>query len=258
MEKNYHISIIILVFSLFATCCGRVGYGNIESRTCHDSLDLGFRYIIDTITIKDPLLAIYDDELYVMAGRYADDFVKSPHLKDGIHMFHILPRNIREDVMDLFYPYNRTDFTERAMSQLDMAGRGHLHRPWTSRLIFETKMGQVEFYRFMYRPARFLLELVWVDPDRYKGNPYGPDRLFIVDDQSSDSLYQNLSKLDSLECFPRIPRDNEKAHYEITVEPLYSLSTVNQSIIDCEKTESNEKPVLFPKWVAKKYCFPDL
>lgn len=257
MGKFVHISFTFTLFLLFLACCKQSKYSDNYSGSCQNCIDLGCRYFIDTITIKEPLLAVYNDELYLMAERYAKGFIENPRLKEGLQMFHILPHNIRHDVMALCDPSNRTEFAERAMSQISMARSGYLGS-WTSRLIFEKKEGEVELYSFKYKPARFLLELVWVDPERYRVNPYGPDWLPIIKEPSADDSCRYLNKLDSLESVPTKPKDSESAHYVLTVEPLFSLATVNQSIIDFEIGQSNNKPRLFPKRIAKKYCFPDL
>ena len=256
MGRSNHISLTCTLLLLCLVCCKQTKYSNDDSDAYRDSLDLGYRFFIDTITIKEPLLAIYNDELYLMDGKYAESFTENPHLKDGLKMFHILPHNIRQDVMTLFGPSNKSVFTERAMEQLHLAHWGYLGE-WTNTLFFKKKEGQVEFYGFRYIPARFLLELVWVDPERYRDHPYGPGWLFIVQERDIDDLDRYPSKLDSLESVPIKPKDSEKAHYVLTVEPLFSRTTVNQSIKDFAKEHSYYGP-LIPKRTAKKYCFPDL
>lgn len=227
---------------------------------------LGWRFFLDTITINKPCMALYKNELYIMPSDYQHEFVESPGYCEGIKLFRVLPHNIRQDVLSFEkVPANHNDFSCRTLSQLLMAESGHgLYSPYTynnGQVVFERRINDIEFYSFMIQPSRFLVELVWYDPDRYMDNPYGPNFITIIDESKVTDDYAN--KLDSLESVPiRTQRINEP-QYVLTVEPLYSRKSINKYIKDNEAVERwgpfvTWRPKLFSRKYAKKFCLPDL
>jgi hypothetical protein len=185
-----------------------------------------------------------------------------PHSVEAKKVFRILPNNVR---VDLFYvqPSNSSDFTDKVETHLSMAEHGqglYSSAYYGNMVVLDGVVGDIEYYRFKTQPTRFALELFWYDPKRYSDDPYGPDiHIDYADNHESVSF---ISKLDSLESTPMIPKNNEEPHYVLTAEPLFSSDTINKYIKDYFKNEESgnySKDLWqYPKWFINKYCFSDM
>ena len=273
MEKKLLNKVIcfILLFSFSLSCSNDRGISRRNST-------LACRYLIDTLTIDNPVLVVYEDALFIMSRDHITEFASNPYYSESKDQkfFRILPHNVRMDIFDdgLNEFRNNSNFTDRAYEHIKMASsaRSGLYSSicfnYSERTIYEDKVGCVEYYSFNPQPKRFVLELVYYDPQRYKENPYGPHWTFITEESSGPTLFMN--KLDSLESVPIISKEEEEPHYMFTLEPLYSRETINAFIrsndsIKIVRFNLNKghifidlTPKYFTKQFAKKHCFPDL
>ncbi len=249
--------VIQMLILVMLSSCQESNIKSVHYLNTFDDDFLGVRFFMDTITIKKPVLAIYKDALYVMPEKFSHEFVSDPACHEESKVFYILPHNIREDIMSNT-PVNESEFSSRAEGQLSM-GRS-LYSTSHFSTIFDKRIGEVEFYLFDPLPSKFLLELVWYDPGQYINNPYGKNYVALVSDNPDSSFYK--TKLDSLESVPVEPMLEDVPHYILTVEPLYDRETVNNYITKKESIEnispSKKKAILYPKWYAHRFCFPDL
>lgn len=244
------ILILVILSSCQESYIGPVHYLNDFEENC-----LGTRYFLDTISLKDPVLAVYNDALYVMPKSYSTEFVSNPVYQEGIKLFYIFPHNVRQYILDLTNtPDNETEFTSRAEYQLSMGSSLYSIHHFTT--VFDKRVDEVEFYRFDPLPARFLVELVWYDPERFINNPYGPNFITLVSENHDSTVYR--TKLDSLESVPIKPKIEGGAHYILTVEPLYSRETINNHILSKECSSTKRRTMLYSKRYARRFCFPDL
>lgn len=215
--------------------------------------DLGLKYILDTITIKEPRIAVNNDNIFIVAGKYVEEFADNPHKQEGKLIFQIPPMIVRQDLCGIS-PVNSTEFSCRAMNTQSLEQFLFDTDYSTKNVIFDKRIGNVDYYRFRFPPRRFLLELMWYNPHRYTDSfPFGPDISIIMSTQSIDSITY-CDKLDSLERnVPSFPLAEESPHYILTVEPLFSRDVVNEYI----EWDKDLIAPLYPKRFYTKDAFPD-
>lgn len=247
--------LLFLLIAISSISCKQQTIDGDEYSPHYLDFGLGVRFILDTITISNPLIAVHEDELYIMPEEYADIFAAKPFAYEKNKVFRILQHNVRLDLFD-FPPCNESDFTDRAFSTLTIATNSHTYNEYnySDGLSFVKRVGNIEYYSYIVQPAKFCLELFWFEPEQYRENPYG-NRFFILSEIDTVKHYDRL--IDSLEYEPIYPKEYEKPRYVMTVEPLYTRETMNSNIIKAE-SQCPGKPHLIPKWYFKKYCFPDL
>lgn len=253
--KNKIVFQIIIAIIIATGCRHYPPHINTEQRDrLLTEYDLGLKYILDTITIKDPRIAVFNETVYIVAGKYQDEFADSPHCQEGKHIFRIPPIFVREDLCDIS-PLNETDFTRRAYHTWSFGDCLYRTSYDVYNVVFDKKIGEIEYYRFLFSPRRFLLELIWYNPRRYSDSfPYGPNWFVTFSEAHKDSTFVHRNKLDSLEsCIPSFPLLDEEPHYILTVEPLFSRETVNEYI---EWNQEYEAPP-YKKRLYRRYAFPD-
>ena len=263
------VSLFLVVFFVSSCCESRVEQSNFK--TCFKPGDETVRelYLLDTITIKDPLLVIYKDSLFVIRESYLAQFVDNPSLRDegsGQQVFYIIPGYLRTHSLDPSnILHNGEDLTNRVRNQLGFARKICLYdwRNYSECVLFREITGMVEVYSFEPKPSKFALELVIepVDRDAYISDEHEIHARLKENYQQylCKKTGNYLNKLDSLEN--RVVTNN-KPRFVLTVEPLYSRETINkfieeEGILIGNPGEERPYPKL-PKRVVKKKGLPDL
>ena len=272
LDKAFYL-VILLVCSL---SCSK----EIDQSGQNNMFD---RYLLDTLTIDNPVIVVYEDDLFIMSRDSVTKFASNPCYQENTKqkIFRMLPHNVRMDILGADVWRINSDFTQRAMDHMYMSGSRccNLYSPgfvnYAYRTVYEGKVGCVEYYSFNPQPKRFALELVYYDPHRYKYNPYGrwhvdywPVDKDEIDEEEMRRIEEYVShymnKLDSLERILYIPKEDEEPHYMFTVEPLYSREAMNDNVKEssCELARFTIRSSKFPwgvfidlrpKYYTKRY-----
>lgn len=215
-----------LFFILLVSACSqtRLIKNNIQIYVKHDTVR--DRYILDTITIRDPLLVIYNDSLFVIRESYLRSFLTNPTNRsegEGQQVFYIIPGCLRIDAIDPNdIPYDGSELTFRIRNHIMDSYLLYDWRDYTDILSFRETINDIEIYTFEPKPSKFVLELV-IEPINGCDNKY-KYKLY-----QENGVIKYTNKLDSLET---IPKTNREPRFVLTVEPLYSRETINKYIDD--------------------------
>ena len=188
------------------------------------------RYILDTITIENPLLVIYGSDLFVIRKSYLEEFVSNPsHRPQGVgqQVFDIIPGwsrsfSVHGDIPD------GSSFTRRVLEHIHFGYHIYNWRDYNSCVVFKETRDEIEVYEFVPEPSKFALELVAVPVNPFNDEEWYSD----IIKQRREYLEKRgpyINKLDSLECRITLPSVTK---YVITVEPIYSRETINRYIDD--------------------------
>lgn len=173
-------------------------------------------YFLDTITIPEPRLVVYNDSLFVMSESILDLFIDNPlHRPQGPTqcVFPIFPRDLRFNFST--HVYGISDFSDRISEQYRFS-HDILLWDYNECVTFKSKINNIEIYEFTPAPSKFALILSWDDKERAHYEPivYKPLRGYY------------LNKVDSLDHVSFTPKHEPK--YVLTVSPLYSRETINK------------------------------
>ena len=207
------------------------GCSSVKRYVCVKSLDtMRERYILDTITIENPLLVIYGSDLFVIRKSYLEEFIGNPSHR---------PQGVGQQVFDIIPGWNRTffvhgdisdgsSFTQRVLEQIHFGYHIYDWRDYNSCVVFKETRDEIEVYEFVPEPSKFALELVAVPISPFTDEEWNS----VVIKRRREYLNKRgpyINKLDSLECRITSPSDSK---YVLTVEPIYSRETINRYIDD--------------------------